>query len=412
VPWNGGSTWRMRKGVAALDTEVHGRVHAALEELTPRLVALSLDLHAHPELSMAECHAQEVLTDALERGGFAVERGVGSLPTAFVGRAGKPPGPRVAILMEYDALPGVGHACGHNLIAAAGLGGALAARMALGDEVRGEIWAMGTPGEEGEGGKITMLEEGAFQGVDAALMFHPGTHTWLVRHATASMHVTMRFYGKAAHAAASPELGRSALAALLHTFVMVDALRQHMPETARIHGIVVKGGEAPNIVPEYAEGAFLVRALTSGAAQALWERVRACAEGAALAAGVRVEFACGKMYAERKNNRVLAGIFGDYLAATGEEIEQPVLRGGTGSSDIGNVSLVLPAIHPYVAIAPDGVAGHSREFAEAARSGRGQEAMLHVAEALAHATVDLLVHPELVEEAWASFRATGPDLPQ
>lgn len=257
-----------------------------------------------------------------------------------------------------------------------------------------------------------MLEEGAFRGIDAAMMFHPGTHNWLVRHATASAHVTMKFYGKAAHAAGSPQLGRNALNALIHTFVMIDGLRQHMPETARIHGIVTHGGDAPNIVPEYAEGQFLVRALTMDAAEELWQRVKAIAEGAALGSGVRVEFEVGKMYAERKNNRVLANLFGKYLAETGEPIEEPVLRGGTGSSDIGNVSLVLPAIHPYVAIVSDDVAAHSREFAEAARSERGQEAMLHVAESLAHAAADLFLHPDLVEEAWQSFRTTGPDLPQ
>ena len=395
------------------DTEVHARIHAAIAELRDELVGLSLDLHQHPELSMQEHYAQERLTASLAAHGYEVQRGVGSLPTAFIGRAGTSGRhPRIAILMEYDALPEVGHACGHNLIATAGLGGALGALAGLGRDVPGELLAIGTPGEEGAGGKIIMLEEGAFADIDAAMMFHPGTHNWLVRHATASAHVTMKFYGKAAHAAGSPQLGRNALNALIHTFVMIDGLRQHMPETARVHGIVTHGGDAPNIVPEYAEGQFLVRALTMDAAEELSKRVKAIAEGAAQASGVRVEFEVGKMYAERKNNRVLANLFGKYLAETGEPIEKPVLRGGTGSSDIGNVSLVLPAIHPYVAIAPDGVAGHSREFAAAARSERGQEAMLHVAEALAHAAADLFLQPELVEEAWRSFRATGADLPQ
>ena len=395
------------------ETEVHARIHQATLDLREELVGLSLDLHQHPELSMQEHYAAERITASLANHGFEVQRGVGSLPTAFIGRAGqKGLGPSIAILMEYDALPEVGHACGHNLIATAGLGGALAALAGLGQDVPGELLAIGTPGEEGAGGKIIMVEEGAFEGIDAAMMFHPGTHTWLVRHATASAHVTMKFYGKAAHAAGSPQLGRNALNALIHTFVMIDGLRQHMPETARIHGIVSHGGDAPNIVPEYAEGQFLVRALTMEGAEELWQRVRAIAEAAAAASQVRVEFEVGKMYAERKNNRVLANLFGKHLAQTGETIEEPVLRGGTGSSDIGNVSLVLPAIHPYVAIAPDGVAGHSREFAEAARSERGQEAMLHVAESLAHAAADLFLHPELVDEAWASFRTTGPDLPQ
>jgi amidohydrolase len=389
----------------------HARVREAIADLRPLLVDVSMDLHAHPELAMEEHHAADRLTAELAREGFAVERPVAGMATAFVGRRGTAGRhPRVAILMEYDALPGVGHACGHNLIAAGGLGAALAVARAL-PEVPGELMAVGTPGEEGEGGKIIELEAGVFDGVDSAIMFHPGSHNWAIRHATASSHVVMKFYGKAAHAAGAPEKGINALNAVIHTFVHIDALRQHIPETSRIHGIITHGGDAPNVVPEYAEAKFLVRSLTMRGVEELMAKVRACAEGAALANGARVEFETGRTYAERKNNRVLAERFARYLEATGETVEEPVLRGGTGSSDIGNVSLVLPTIHPYMAIAPKDTPGHSREMAAAAASGRGQEAMLHVAEAMAHVAVDLFLEEGLVERAWEAFHTSGPDLP-
>lgn len=389
----------------------HARVHEAIQTLAPRLVAVSLDLHAHPELAFEEHRSADRLTAELRGAGFRVERPVAGLDTAFVGHRG-PAGahPRVAVLMEYDALAGIGHACGHNLIAAGGLGAALAVAAALPDPP-GELLAIGTPGEEGAGGKIVELDAGVFDGVDSAIMFHPGTRNYAIRHATACTHVTMRFYGKAAHAAGSPEKGINALNALIHTFVQVDALRQHMTETNRVHGIITHGGDAPNVVPEYAEGNFIVRSFTTAGVEEMLERVKACARGAALAAGARVEFEVGRIYAERKNNRVLAGRFTEHLERTGERVEAPHLKGGTGSSDIGNVSLVLPTIQPYMAIAAHDVPGHSREMAEAAGSERGQEAMLHVAEAMAHVVVDLFLEPGLVAEAWEAFRTSGPDIP-
>ena len=389
----------------------HERVHQAIQSLAPKLVEVSLDLHAHPELAFQEHRSADRLTAELAGAGFHVDRPVAGLDTAFVGRRGESGRhPRIAILMEYDALAGIGHACGHNLIAAGGLGAALAVAQAL-PEPPGELLAIGTPGEEGAGGKIIELEQGVFDGVDSAIMFHPGTRNYAVRHATACTHVIMRFYGKAAHAAGAPEKGINALNALIHTFVQIDALRQHMTETNRIHGIITHGGDAPNVVPEYAEGNFIVRSFTSEGVQELLERVKACAEGAAMAAGARVEFEVGRIYAERKNNRVLADRFTEHLERTGERVEAPRLKGGTGSSDIGNVSLVLPTIHPYMAVAAPDVPGHSRAMAEAAGKERAQEAMLHVAEAMAHVAVDLFLEPGFLERAWESFRTTGADIP-
>jgi amidohydrolase len=391
--------------------EVHARIHEAVEQIRDDMVALSLDLHAHPELSLEEHYASERLKAWLEREGFAVESPVAGLPTAFVGRRGEGR-PTIAFLLEYDALPEIGHACGHNLIATGGLAAAISLARAL-PEPPGSIWVIGTPGEEGAGGKVIELEAGVFEGVDAALMFHPGDRTIPWRHATATAHLRIQFHGRAAHAAGSPQEGRNALAAMIQFFVSVDGLRQHIPESARLHGIITHGGAAPNIVPDFTEAEFLVRALTREKVLELVERVQACAQGAALATGTTVEIAhASPIYAERKNNHTMASRVFQYLAELGEETEEPVLRGGTGSSDIGNVSLVLPAIHPYLKIAPRGTPGHSHAFREAARSPEAQQAMLRMAEAMAKTAADLLLDPSFLQAVKEEFRTAGPDFPQ
>ncbi len=391
---------------------VHGGVREAMAEIEEDIVALSLDLHANPETAFEERYASSRLAGWLRDEGFEVEESIAGMPTAFVGKAGKGGRPRIAFLMEYDALPKIGHACGHNLIASGGLAAATALHRALPDP-DGTILAIGTPGEEGAGGKVYELEAGVFDGVDAALMFHPGVRTWPWRHATAIAHLKVAFFGKAAHAAGHPQGGRNALAAMIQFFVALDALRQHTPESARLHGVITNGGAAPNVVPDYTEASYLVRDLTTQKTLELVERVKACAEGAARATGTRVEVENeGPLYTERKNNRTIATRVASYLTEAGEEVEEPILKGGIGSSDIGNVSLVLPTIHPYIKIAPHGVSGHSEEFREAASSPRGQEAMLHMAGALAMTGADLLLDPAFMERAWEEFRTSGPDTPE
>ncbi|CAM3752916.1 M20 family metallopeptidase [Alicyclobacillus pomorum] len=402
----------MGESVVGHRTQVHNRIHEAIQEIRADIVKLSLDLHRHPELSLQEYYASERLTDWLVQEGFEVERGVADLPTAFVARRGTKARPAVAFLLEYDALPDIGHACGHNLIASGGLAAATALRRALPDP-SGSIVVIGTPGEEDGGGKIIELEKGVFDGIDAALMFHPGDRTIPWRHATATAHLVIKYHGKAAHAASNPQEGRNALAAMIQFYVAVDGLRQHIPETARIHGIIVNGGSAPNVVPDYTEASFLVRALTTEEVFELVDRVTACAQAAALATGTTVEVEHGSpIYAERKNNHTIASRVSEYLEALGEPVEIPVLKGGTGSSDIGNVSLVLPTIHPYLKIAPLGTSGHTHEFREAAASPEAHEAMLHMAEALAKTGADLLLDPSFLEKVWEEFRTSGPDLPQ
>ncbi|MBO0811280.1 MAG: amidohydrolase [Microlunatus sp.] len=391
-------------------TELHGAISAAIGKIGPELIELSTALHADPELSMVEHRAAARISQLLEDHGFAVERGIAGLPTAFQGTVGDGK-PVISFLCEYDALPGVGHGCGHNLIAAGGAGAAIALKEALGDDLDGSIRCIGTPGEEGRGGKIIEFREGVFDDVDAALMFHPGVQTQPWRHATACVDLEIVFHGIAAHAAGSPSQGRSALAAVIQVFNGIDALRQFIPETARIHGIITDGGQAVNVVPERAAARFMVRALRSTEVDELTDRVKAIIEAAALATGTTYELRLGEVYAERKNNHVIATRWAAHLQRLGEFVEQPVLRGGTGSSDIGNISLVLPAIHPYLRIAEPGTPGHSHAMAAAAGDAAAQQRMVHMAEALAATGGDLLTESGLLDVARAEFATSEPDLP-
>jgi amidohydrolase len=395
--------------VTGASAEIHERIAAQIDELSDTLVELSLDLHAHPELAMEEKYAARQLTDLLDREGFEVETGLGGLPTAFRGTAGGG-SPVIAFLCEYDALPGIGHGCGHNLIAAGGIGAALALHRAA-PQLPGTVACIGTPGEEGAGGKVLLLEAGAFDGVDAALMFHPGGTTIPLRHATAARTLTLEFHGLAAHAAGSPHDGRSALAAMIQFFVGVDSLRQFVPETSRMHGVIRHGGDAPNIVPHYTSADFRVRALTSAGLADLVDRVEAVANAAATATGTTVQISRSLVYTERKNNHVIAGLVAGHLRRQGVHVDEPVLRGGTGSSDIGNVSLVLPAIHPYLQVMDAGIPGHSLAMTEAVAQPRAQQAMLRMATALACAGADLLADPDLFVAVREEFASRGPDLP-
>lgn len=331
------------------------------------------------------------------------------LDTAFIGEYGHGD-PVIAYLLEYDALPGVGHGCGHNLIAAGGIGAATALMQAL-PELSGTLRVIGTPGEEGAGGKVIELEAGVFDDVDAALMFHPGDRTLPIRHALASMPLTFEFHGVSAHAAGSPTDGRSALAAMIQLFVSVDALRQFVPETSRIHGVILDGGRASNVIPDYTRASFQVRAVTTELLSGLVDRVVACAEAAATATGTTVEITRSHVYAERKNNHAIAYRVAGYLSELGEEVEEPVLRGGTGSSDIGNVSLRLPAIHPYMKVMPRGTPSHSHAMTEAVAGIDAHHAMLRMATALAKAGADLFCDGALLDAARVEFATSGPDLP-
>jgi amidohydrolase len=369
-----------------------------------------LSIHAEPELAFEEHRTVERLLQPLERAGFTVERPLGGLATAFrASRTFGRSGPRIALLAEYDALPELGHACGHNLIGTAAVGAAVTAAEQLErSSVDFTLEVVGCPAEEGGGGKILLIEAGAFNGVDAALMFHPSHRTMPVRSSLAATRLTLKFHGKASHAATNPHLGINALDACIQTFNAINALRQHFPDEYRVHGIISNGGSAPNVVPDFAEARFLVRHRHLEQVTQLKQKVIRAAEGAAMSVGARVEVEEGMMLAERINNFPLAQRFARYLVEQGIELQEPPTVGGVGSSDFGNLSHVLPAIHPYLKIAPQGTSNHTPAFAEAAGSPEGLAGMVTAAKALAATAVDLALEPELLERAKADFAATVP----
>jgi amidohydrolase len=381
--------------------EVLGRVGGEVAVRAERLWQTATALHADPEYAFAEHHAAELLSGELEREGFTVERNLAGLPTAFAARAGTGPRPAVALLLEYDALPGLGHACGHNLIAAAGLGAALAARAALGD-AHGTVWAVGTPAEEGGGGKVIETDAGVFDDVDAALMFHPGVHDWQWAPLTAQTQYRVGFHGRAAHPTGNPGEGIDALAALIQLFNTLAVVERRLPAGSHIQGIVTDGGRATNIVPEYAEGLFGLRASTTVGLENLAGELLTCAHGVARATDttVTVERATPR-YEHFRDSRVLSERFAHHLAHAGIELTPPEPGVFLGSSDIGNVSGRVPAIHPFVAIMTSEGSDHTPEFATAASSERGRRVMLAATEALARTTVETLLSADLRDRAWS-----------
>ncbi|MDW8804093.1 amidohydrolase [Streptomyces scabiei] len=362
-------------------------------------------LHADPEPAFTEHRAAALLTGELERAGFAVRRNVADLPTAFTGVSGRGR-PAVALLLEYDALPGLGHACGHNLIAAAGLGAALVVD-ALRHGTEGSVVAVGTPAEEGGGGKALEVRAGVFDEIDAALMFHPGVHDWVRAPLTAQEQFRVAFRGRAAHPTGDPTRGIDALSALIELFNVLSALGRRLPQGSHVQGIVTHGGTATNIVPDLAEGRFGLRAATSAALDDLAARLHTAAEGVALATGTRVEVErAGVRYEHFRDSRVLSDRFAGHLGRAGIALTPPEPGVHLGSSDIGNVSGRVPAIHPFVAIMDSGGSDHTPEFAAAAASDAARHVLPAVVEALAATALDVLRDPELRTRAW-DRRAAG-----
>jgi len=376
---------------------------SAVDAAADELIALARRIHAHPEIAFQEVQSSQWLCETLERHGFAVERGVADLPTAFraeVGGSGA--GPAVAFLAEYDALPEIGHACGHNLICTAPLGAGIGLAAVAG-QLSGKVVVLGTPAEEGGGGKVLMLQRGAFGGIDAAMMFPPASYTLSTRPSLASRRLKVKFLGRAAHAAAAPEEGVNALDALVQMFVNIGLLRQQLREDIRIHGIITYGGAAPNIIPDRAEATFSVRAADGETAAQTLERVLNCGRAAATATGATVEFETKKGYEAMKPNRRLAAAFEQHLETLAWSLDQAPERPKMGSTDMGDVSQVMPAIHPYLTIGKD-IAGHTVEFREAALTEQGFQAMLTASKAMALTGLDVLTKPAFLEEVRAEFR--------
>jgi amidohydrolase len=390
-------------------------VTRAVEALRHELTDISLDIHAHPELNYQEHPAARVLADALERHGFRVERGVGGVETAFraVIEGEQGDGPTVALLAEYDALPGIGHGCGHNLIAMSNLGAGLGVKAALGS-LPGRVIVLGTPAEEGGGGKIRLLEAGVFRDVDVALSSHPSSNRTIIptdipqdqSWSLAMVGYRYAYHGKAAHAAVVPHEGVNALNAVIHLFTGIDALRQHLREDVRIHGIITDGGKAPNVVPDFAAANFMLRSKDRGYLQGVVEKVRRVAEGAALLTGARLEvLPAHPLYENVRPNAVLAQAARTNAEAVGMALDAtpPGYNGGGASTDFGNVSQAVPAYYLRFAVSPEPVPGHSTAMAEAAKSGFGHDNAIATAKVLALTVCDLLTRPDLLAAARDDF---------
>jgi len=389
---------------------VKAKVADAVDRLADDLERLSHQLHDHPELAFKEEKAHAWLSDFLAKHGATVERGVGGLPTAFRATiAGTAAGPTVAIMAEYDALPGIGHACGHNVIATAGVGAGAALAAALGTlPFAGRIQVIGTPAEEGGAGKVKLLDAGVFEGVDAAMMIHGrcGTQVW--RPTLGIIKAKVEFFGQAAHASSWPWRGVNALNAVISLFNALDAMRQQIRTDARIHGVITKGGEQANIIPEYTSAEFYLRATNVTYCHELLRRFTAAAEGAGAATGCRAQVTADPTVHEpMRANPTLASVFKANLDYIDFPEDPEDGQAGYGSTDCGNVSQRLPTIHPYIRISPDGVPGHSREFAQWARSPLARTGMVAGAKALALTALDLLAAPETLARARNDFAREG-----
>ena len=331
-----------------------------------------------------------------------MEKGITGLATAFRATYGQR-NPKIAFLAEYDALPKIGHGCGHNIIAASAVGAGVASKLAV-DNFGGSIVVLGTPAEEVFGGKIDMVKEGVFREIDVAMIVHPSTRNVVIGETLACISLDVEFWGKVAHAAAHPHQGISALEALILSFNSINSLRQHIKEGARIHGIITSGGDAPNVVPGHSAARFLIRAQDITYLEELQERVLNCFLGASIATGASLEYSWGnRVYAPMKNNLPLAELFRQNLQSLGRRVELFDPHFSLGSTDMGNVSQIVPSIHPLVAIASSQIPLHTPEFASAAASEEGYRGLLDAAKAMAMTAVDILASRKALDEIKQEF---------
>lgn len=370
-----------------------------VDRLADTLVDVAHELHAHPELCFEEHHAHDLLAGVLEDEGLEVERHAYGLDTAFAAHAGTT-GPLIAILCEYDALPEIGHACGHNVIGAAGLGAGLAAASVAGE--LGRVLVLGTPAEEGGGGKALLADRGAFTDVEAAMMVHPAGADLDAMTTIAIQQIRVTYHGASAHAAAFPHEGRNALDAAVLGYNNVAALRQHIRPEERVHGIFLRAGDAPNVVPERTEAHWYVRAGTLARLEPLKERVLRCLQAGADAAACRMEHEwLDPAYADLITNPTIAEVYRRNAATLGREVldHRRAESRVVGSTDMGNVSYLVPSIHPMIKLAPPGVTIHTPEFARYTRSPEADRAVVEGAKIMAMSAVDLWLRPGMLEEA-------------
>lgn len=385
-------------------------IQKTVREIEQEIWEAALFIHEHPELADQEFLAVKTLTELLERHGFTVEKGLAGRETAF--RAIYPlngkTSPTIAYLAEYDALPEIGHGCGHNLIGTMSAGAGIALSK-IQDGLEGRIVVLGCPAEEGGGGKISLVKHGVFHDIDAALMIHPGGKDVKRKWNLAAFPVIVEFRGKPAHAAAKPFEGINALDAMIQLFNNIALLRQQLTDDVRIHGIITHGGTASNIIPDYTRAEFLVRASELNRAYDVLEKFKYCVKGAAIATGaseeIHVDLENG--YEPLMTNDALMELYAENMRLLGVDVEEQSLSDLGGSSDIGNVSQVVPAIHPTGRIMPPGqenIPGHSYEFALAAKSEPAKQGMLNGIQALAMCGVDLLGNADILHAVKQEFQ--------
>lgn len=384
----------MTNSVSELKQHAIDRINNAKDELWQ----ISRILHENPELAFKEYQACELLTASLAKLGCSLDHKIGGLETAFRAHLGGETEPVVAILAEYDALPSLGHACGHNLIAASAVGAATGLSAVI-EHLPGQVQIIGTPAEEGGGGKIILAQAGIFDGIAAAMMFHPASKNMTLRGSLASCRLALEFFGKASHAAAAPEEGINALDALLLTFNNINALRSRLTSKDRIAGIITHGGEVSNIIPHYTAAQFSIRSHTSHRRDELVQQVIACAQAGAEAIGCQLKYDISPGYADIIPNHLIGNLFAVNLSMLGRTVVPPDPFERMGSTDMGDVSHIVPSIHAYLAITPEKVAGHTDEFRAYSISEDGKAGMLDAAKALAMTTIDLLSNPALLFQA-------------
>lgn len=387
--------------------DLKDRIRSRIESDARDLVALSHRIHSTPELAYEEHESSAALAAALEAGGMKVERGIHGLDTAFRATAGRQ-GRHVVICAEFDALPDIGHACGHNIIGSSSAGAGLALS-GLADDLGIRVTVLGTPAEEGGGGKVDLLNAGAFDDVDVALMVHPGPMEAIDLPTLAITHLEVTFHGKESHASAYPHLGRNALDAANISYFAVAALRQHILPTEKIHGIITHGGDAPNVVPKRTKVNYYVRSANLETLAVLKQRVVRCFEGGALATGCEVSIEeLGHAYDRIVTNPTLGQIYERNLQAIGRSaLPASALEHSAGSTDMGNVSAAVPSIHPHMSIDSLPAVNHQAEFAAHCISPAGDRAVIDAATAMAGTVVDLATTDGAFERVRAEFEASA-----
>lgn len=379
------------------------KIKSEINNLMNDLEKISRFLYENPELGHKEFKASALLADFLQKHNFTVEQGLCGLPTAFKATYNSnKPGPKIAYLCEYDALPGIGHGCGHNLIAAMGVGGALGLKSVI-DNIGGSIIVYGTPAEETDGAKVTLAEKGAFEGVTAAMLVHPSGVTRESGSSLALIPYQFEFFGKTAHASGCPEKGINALDAVISTFNNINTLRQYIGKDVRIHGIINEGGKAPNVIPDYASAKFYIRAAKKKQLTDICQKVINCAKAAALSTGAELKISNFELSNDDlRTNSILSKAFNDNLMLLGEtEIEKA--ESPSGSSDMGNVSYIVPSIHPYIGMGNKDLVGHTVEFAACTQTQKGKEALYKGACALALTGYDVITSSDLAEKILEEF---------